>query len=59
MTATPRETKYASNAHYFGEPVYFYSLDQGINDGFLDPFRINRIYNNLELRLQHSNTGQD
>ena len=40
MTATPRETKYASNTHYFGEPVYTYSLDQGINDGFLAPFRV-------------------
>ena len=40
MTATPRETKYASNTHYFGEPVYSYSLNQGINDGFLAPFRV-------------------
>ena len=40
MTATPRETKYISNTHYFGEPVYTYSLNQGINDGFLAPFRV-------------------
>ena len=40
MTATSRETKYASNTHYFGEPVYSYSLNQGINDGFLAPFRV-------------------
>lgn len=40
MTATPRETKYASNINYFGEPVYSYSLNQGINDGFLAPFRV-------------------
>lgn len=40
MTATPRETKYASNTHYFGEPVYTYSLNQGIEDGFLAPFRV-------------------
>jgi type I restriction enzyme R subunit len=35
MTATPKETKYVSNAHYFGEAVYKYSLKQGIEDGFL------------------------
>lgn len=40
MTATPRETKYISNINYFGEPVYTYSLNQGINDGFLAPFRV-------------------
>ena len=40
MTATPRETKYISNINYFGEPVYSYSLNQGINDGFLAPFRV-------------------
>ena len=40
MTATPRETKYISNINYFGEPVYSYSLNQGIEDGFLAPFRV-------------------
>lgn len=40
MTATPREIKYASNTHYFGEPVYSYSLNHGMNDGFLAPFRV-------------------
>lgn len=43
MTATPKETKYISNIHYFGEPVYVYSLKQGIEDGFLAPFRVIRI----------------
>ena len=47
MTATPRETKYASNTHYFGEPVYFYSLNQGINDGFLAPFRVIEPHMNI------------
>ena len=37
LTATPRETRYVSNIHYFGEPVYTYSLKQGIRDGFLAP----------------------
>ncbi len=40
MTATPKETKYISNIDYFGEPVYTYSLREGIEDGFLAPFRV-------------------
>jgi type I restriction enzyme R subunit len=43
MTATPRETKYISNIHYFGEPDYTYSLRQGIDDGFLAPYKVVRI----------------
>ena len=43
MTATPRETKYVSNIDYFGEPVYTYSLKQGIDDGFLAPFKVVRV----------------
>ena len=43
MTATPKETKYISNIHYFGEPVYSYSLKQGIEDGFLAPYKVIRI----------------
>lgn len=40
MTATPKETDKVSNINYFGEPVYTYSLKQGIEDGFLAPFRV-------------------
>lgn len=40
MTATPKETKYVSNTHYFGDPIYTYSLNEGIEDGFLAPFRV-------------------
>lgn len=40
MTATPKETKYISNIYYFGEPIYTYSLREGIDDGFLAPFRV-------------------
>lgn len=40
MTATPKETKYISNLDYFGEPVYTYSLNEGIEDGFLAPFKV-------------------
>jgi type I restriction enzyme R subunit len=43
MTATPKETKYASNINYFGEPIYTYSLKQGIEDGFLAPYKVVRI----------------
>ena len=43
MTATPRETKYISNIDYFGEAVYTYSLREGIEDGFLAPFKIINI----------------
>ena len=40
MTATPKETKYISNIYYFGDPIYTYSLREGIDDGFLAPFRV-------------------
>ena len=43
MTATPKETKDVSNISYFGEPVYVYSLRQGIEDGFLAPYKVMRI----------------
>ncbi|HVL14808.1 MAG TPA: DEAD/DEAH box helicase family protein, partial [Gemmata sp.] len=39
MTATPKETRYVSNIEYFGEPVYSYSLKEGIDDGFLAPYK--------------------
>ncbi|MFD1361757.1 EcoAI/FtnUII family type I restriction enzme subunit R [Lentibacillus salinarum] len=42
LTATPKETEDVSNIHYFGEPIYTYSLKQGINDGFLAPYRVIR-----------------
>ncbi len=47
MTATPKETKYISNVDYFGEPVYTYSLKEGIEDGFLAPFRVINIKTNI------------
>jgi len=43
LTATPKETKEVSNIDYFGEPVYSYSLRQGIEDGFLAPYKVVRI----------------
>lgn len=43
LTATPKETKYVSSITYFKEPVYTYSLKQGIEDGFLAPYKVVRI----------------
>lgn len=43
MTATPKETEYVSNISYFGDPVYTYTLKQGIEDGFLAPYKVIRI----------------
>ena len=43
LTATPKETKDVSNMSYFGEPVYTYSLKQGIDDGFLAPYKVVRV----------------
>jgi type I restriction enzyme R subunit len=43
MTATPKETTETSNIHYFGEPVYTYSLRQGIDDGFLAPYKVIKV----------------
>lgn len=47
MTATPKETKYISNINYFGEPIYTYSLKEGIEDGFLAPFKVIRVTTNI------------
>ena len=44
MTATPKETKYASNIHYFGKPVYSYTLKEGIRDGFLAPYKVIKVH---------------
>ena len=43
MTATPKETQYVSNISYFGDPIYTYSLKDGIEDGFLAPFKVINI----------------
>ena len=44
LTATPKETTYTSNIHYFGAPVFTYSLKQGIRDGFLAPYKVIKIH---------------
>tara|TARA_A100000171_G_C2140531_1_gene155409 strand:- start:9302 stop:11671 length:2370 start_codon:yes stop_codon:yes gene_type:complete len=48
MTATPKETKDVSNMDYYGEPVYTYSLKQGIDDGFLAPYKVVRITTSVD-----------
>ena len=49
LTATPKETKEASNTEYFNDPIYTYSLKQGIDDGFLAPYRVIRVGLNIDL----------
>ncbi len=49
MTATPRETDTVSNIEYFGDPLYTYSLRQGIEDGFLAPYKVIRVGLNVDL----------
>ena len=49
LTATPKETREVSNSEYFAEPIYTYSLKQGIEDGFLAPYRVVRVGLNVDL----------
>lgn len=49
LTATPKETKAVSNIEYFGDPIYTYSLKQGIADGFLAPYKVFRVGLNTDL----------
>tara|TARA_R110001592_G_scaffold262565_1_gene527630 strand:+ start:3014 stop:4630 length:1617 start_codon:yes stop_codon:yes gene_type:complete len=48
LTATPKETNEVSNSEYFGDPLYTYSLKQGIDDGFLAPYRVVRVNLNID-----------
>ncbi|WP_372161162.1 EcoAI/FtnUII family type I restriction enzme subunit R [Xanthomonas axonopodis pv. cyamopsidis] len=50
LTATPKETKEVSSSTYFGEPVYSYTLKQGIDDGFLAPYKVVRIDFDVDLQ---------
>jgi type I restriction enzyme R subunit len=58
LTATPKETKYISNINYFGKPVYVYSLKQGIDDGFLAPYRVHRIDLDKDVQGWRPTRGQ-
>lgn len=58
LTATPKETKEVSNIDYFGEPIYTYSLKQGIDDGFLAPYKVVRIDLDKDLQGWRPYKGQ-
>ena len=49
LTATPKETETISSTEYFGDPIYTYSLKQGISDGFLAPYKVVRVSLNIDL----------
>lgn len=58
LTATPKETKYVSNIHYFGEPVFTYSLKEGIRDGFLAPYKVIKVHINVDVEGYRPQKGQ-
>lgn len=58
MTATPKETKEISNIHYFGDPIYTYSLKQGIDDGFLAPYKVIRLDLNVDSQGYRPEMGK-
>ena len=58
LTATPKETEDVSNLNYFGQPVYTYSLKQGIEDGFLAPYKVVRIDLDKDLQGWRPTKGQ-
>ena len=58
LTATPKETRYVSNIHYFGEPIYSYSLKQGISDGFLAPYKVVKVHIDRDVEGYRPEKGQ-
>ena len=58
LTATPKETAYVSNIEYFGEPVYTYSLKQGIRDGFLAPYKVIKVHIDRDVEGYRPEHGQ-
>ncbi|MCG7590012.1 MULTISPECIES: DEAD/DEAH box helicase family protein [unclassified Halomonas] len=58
LTATPKETTEVSNIHYFGEPIYTYSLKQGIDDGYLAPYKVIRVDLDRDLQGWRPSDGQ-
>ncbi len=58
LTATPRETETISSTEYFGDPIYTYSLKQGIQDGFLAPYKVLRIGINVDMEGWRPETGK-
>lgn len=58
LTATPKESKEVSNINYFGEPIYTYSLKQGIEDGFLAPYKVIRVSIDRDIEGWRPEKGQ-
>ncbi|EFV1862133.1 DEAD/DEAH box helicase family protein [Salmonella enterica] len=58
MTATPKETHEVSNSDYFGDPIYTYSLKEGIEDGFLAPYKVVRVDIDVDLQGWRPVRGQ-
>jgi type I restriction enzyme, R subunit len=58
LTATPKETKYVSNIDYFGDPVYSYSLKEGIRDGFLAPYKVIKVHIDRDVEGYRPEKGQ-
>ena len=58
LTATPKETQYVSNIAYFGEPVFSYSLKQGISDGFLAPYKVIKAHIDRDVEGYRPERGQ-
>ncbi len=58
LTATPKETEYVSNTDYFGEPVFTYSLRQGISDGFLAPYKVIKVHIDRDVEGYRPELGQ-
>jgi type I restriction enzyme R subunit len=58
MTATPKETEDVSNSDYFGDPVYMYSLKEGIEDGFLAPYKVVRVDIDIDVEGWRPTKGQ-
>nr|WP_129112089.1 DEAD/DEAH box helicase family protein [Burkholderia pseudomallei] len=58
LTATPTETEYVSNINYFGQPVYTYSLKQGIRDGFLAPYKVIKVHLDVDVEGYRPQRGE-
>ncbi len=58
LTATPKETEYVSNIHYFGAPLYTYTLKQGIRDGFLAPYKVIKVHLDLDVEGYRPKPGE-
>lgn len=58
LTATPKETSYVSNMDYFGQPAYTYSLRQGIDDGFLAPYKVIKVHLSVDIEGYRPKRGE-